>query len=251
MLTILSPAKSQDFTSHLPDGLDISAPLFSDKTNSLVEICKRLSIGQIKSVMNVSDKLAELNFNRYQNFEMQSDRPAMFAYDGDVYDNIKRENFCSTQWHFLQKHTLIISGLYGALRPLDKIKPYRLEMSTKTLSLNDFWQDTITSYINDTLANHQNKCLLNLASNEYSSVINQNNLKYSIINILFKENRNNKLQVIGINAKKARGSMLNFIAENLIDIPEKLLNFSQLGYQYSQVESSAKTWVFILNNTKN
>lgn len=247
MLTIISPAKSQDFTSDVPGWLPVSSSLFSAKTDNLIQICRRFSVDEIKDLMGVSDKLAELNFNRYQNFLEQPEKPAMFAYNGDVYNNIKRDSFSSTQWQFLQAHTLIISGLYGALRPLDKIRPYRLEMSARNLSLPDFWQDTLTSYINQILADHQNQYVINLASSEYSSAINQHNLKYPVINISFKENRNNKLQIIGINAKKARGSMLNFIAENLIDIKEKLYNFSQLGYQYSKVESSTNHLIFIRN----
>ena len=247
MLTIISPAKNQDFASNIPDSLSVSSPLFSARTDNLIQICRRFSIEEIKKSMGLSDRLAELNFNRYQNFVEQPERPAMFAFNGDVYNNIKRDSFSSTQWQFLQAHTLIISGLYGALRPLDKIKPHRLEMSTKNLSLPSFWQDTLTNYINQTLEDHENQCLINLASNEYSSVINQQNLKYPIINILFKENRNNQLKIIGINAKKARGSMLNFIAENLIDTEEKLYDFSQLGYQYSKVESSTNNLVFVSN----
>jgi cytoplasmic iron level regulating protein YaaA (DUF328/UPF0246 family) len=247
MLTIISPAKSQDFTSNVPGWLAVSSPLFSAKTDNLIQICRRFSIDEIKNLMGLSDRLAELNFNRYQNFVTQPERPAMFAYNGDVYNNIKRDNFSSTQWRFLQAHTLIISGLYGALRPLDKIRLYRLEMSTKNLSLLSFWQDTLTDYINRILEGHQNQYLLNLASNEYSSAISQHNLRYPIVNVFFKENRNNKLQIIGINAKKARGSMLNFIAENLIDAKEKLYNFSQLGYQYSKIESSINNLIFISN----
>ena len=247
MLTIISPAKSQDFVSPVPSGLPISVPLFPDKTDSLVQICKKFSVKEIKNLMGVSDKLAELNFDRYQNFETEAEKPAIYAYDGDVYHHIKREKFGDTQWRFLQEHTLIISGLYGALRPLDKIKPYRLEMSTKNLSLSDFWQPTLTAYVNQTLAKHQNQYLVNLASTEYSSSINVHDLKYPIINIAFKENRNGKLVVVGINAKKARGTMFNYIAENLIDTPQELHKFSPLGYQYSQDQSSANNWVFILN----
>ncbi len=247
MLTIISPAKSQDFISPVPSGMPTGIPLFPTKTESLIKICKGFSIEEIKYLMDVSDKLAELNFYRYQNFETQPEKPAIYAYDGDVYHHIKREGFSDVQWRFLQEHTLIISGLYGALRPLDKIKPYRLEMSTKNLSLSDFWQPTLTAYVNQTLANHQNQYLVNLASTEYSSSINEHDLKYPMINIAFKENRNNKLVVVGINAKKARGTMFNFIAEKLIDIPQALHKFSPLGYQYSQDQSSANNWVFILN----
>lgn len=145
--------------------------------------------------MGISDKLAELNYHRFQDFDNHPQKQAIFAYDGDVYYNIDRRSFSKEHWDFLQGHTLIISGLYGPLRVLDKIKPYRLEMSTKLPNLeklSSFWQIDITNYLNQILATHQNKYLINLASNEYSSAINQNDLKYPIINIYFKEKRNNK-----------------------------------------------------------
>ncbi len=250
MLSIISPAKTQDFTSQIVGLLPSAQPHFLTKTQYLLQICKNLSQNQIKQLMGVSDKLAELNYHRFQDFDNQPEKQAIFAYDGDVYHNMDRQNFTGEQWDFLQGHTLIISGLYGTLRVFDKIKPYRLEMSTKLPNfekLSIFWQDDITNYVNQILATHQNKYLINLASNEYSCVINQNDLKYPIINIYFKEKRNNKLQIIAINSKKARGSMLNFIAENLIDLPEKLKHFSKQNYQYSKTESSNKDWIFIKN----
>lgn len=249
MLSIISPAKTQDFIAQIV-GLPSAQPHFFTKTQYLLQLCKSLSQDQIKQLMGVSDKLAELNYHRFQDFDNQPQKQAIFAYDGDVYHNIDRRNLTAEQLDFLQGHTLIISGLYGVLRVLDKIKPYRLEMSTKLPNfgkLSNFWQDDITNYVNQILATHQNKYLINLASNEYSCVINQNNLKYPVINISFKEKRNNKLQIIAINSKKARGSMLNFIAENLIDLPEKLKHFSKQNYQYSETESSNKDWVFVKN----
>lgn len=249
MLSIISPAKTQDFISEIPD-LPCTQPHFLTKMQYLLQICKSLSQNQIRQLMGISDKLAELNYHRFQDFDNHPQKQAIFAYDGDVYDNINRHSFSKEQWDFLQGQTLIISGLYGPLRVLDKIKPYRLEMSTKLPNLeklSSFWQIDITNYLNKILATHQNKYLINLASNEYSSAINQNDLKYPIINIYFKEKRNNKLQIIAINSKKARGSMLNFIAENIIDVPEKLKQFSKQNYYYSKTESSDKDWVFVKN----
>ncbi|KAJ6644844.1 hypothetical protein Bhyg_00039 [Pseudolycoriella hygida] len=187
--------------------------------------------------MAVSDKLAELNYYRFQEFEQHTTKPAIFAYDGDVYNNIGRQNFTTQQFSFLQNHLLIISGLYGLLKPLDLIGAYRLEMSVKLPSIEklaNFWQEIITNYINQTLTSHQNKYLINLASNEYVNAIDLAKLKYPMIHIYFKENKNNRLQVIGINAKKARGSMVNFIVQNFIDSPEILKDFSELDYAYSE-----------------
>lgn len=250
MLTIISPAKSQDFTPQIAD-LPSSQPIFTEQTQHLLQICKNLSTDQIKKLMSISDKLADLNYNRFQDFNNHSAKQAIFAYDGDVYSNIDRKNFTKPQLNFLQDHLLIISGLYGLLKPLDLIKPYRLEMVTKLpnlIKLPKFWQDYITFYINKKLSSQENKYLVNLASSEYSSSINLDNLKYPMINIYFKEYKNNKLQIIGINAKKARGTMVHFISKHLIDIPEELKDFSELGYKYSKNDSTNSDWIFIRNN---
>ncbi len=252
MLSIISPAKTQDFNILLSD-ISSSSPYFSDKMRYILSKCRNLSQGQIKQLMNISDKLTEINYYRLQNFANQPQKPAIFAYDGDVYDNIDRANFTAEQLDFVQHHMLIISGLYGALRPLDNIQAYRLEMSAKLnlpnfKKLSDFWQADITNHINSILATHQNQYLINLASKEYSSAINANNLEYPMINIHFKEKRHDKLQVIAINAKKARGAMLNFIAKNLIDLPKQLKHFTDQNYLYSNSLSSEEDWIFIKNS---
>ncbi|WP_375326291.1 YaaA family protein [Candidatus Tisiphia endosymbiont of Nemotelus uliginosus] len=163
--------------------------------------------------MKMSDKIAELNYERFQNFDNQVSKQAVLAYTGDVYQNIDKQNFTQEQINFSQDHLLIISGLYGVLKPLDLIKPYRLEMSVTLPDLEklaNFWQDQVTTYINQILVTHSSKYLINLASNEYAIAINQHNLQYPIINIHFKEERNNKLQVIGINAKKASKQVMKY-----------------------------------------
>jgi hypothetical protein len=247
MITIISPAKTQDFNSPAPKILATS-PVFFNKIQDILQICKNLPKDQIKQLMGISDKLTELNYHRFQNFTTQPSKSAIFAYDGDVYDNLNRQNFTKQQLDFLQTHSLIISGLYGLLRPFDEIQAYRLEMSINLPNIGklvNFWQSDITNYLNKILASHSNQYLLNLASNEYSSSVAKSELKYPIINIHFKELKNNKLQIVAINAKKARGSMLNFITTNFIDIPKKLQDFSQLGYQFSLDLSSDSDWIFI------
>lgn len=250
MLSIISPSKSQNFL-HATIGTPVTQPYFTKKTHHLLQICKDLSKNQIKQLMKVSDKIAALNYERFQSFDNQVSKQAIFAYTGDVYQNIDKQNFSQEQINFLQDHLLIISGLYGILKPLDFIKPYRLEMSVTLPSLEklaNFWQDHVTTYINQILVTHSSKYLINLASNEYAIAINQHHLQYPIINIHFKEERNNKLQVIGINAKKARGKMINYITKHLIDTPEKLQKFTELNYQFHKSQSSEQDWVFIKVN---
>lgn len=230
MITIISPVKTQDFSSPAPK-IPATSPVFFDKSQDILQICQKLSKDEIKQLMGISDRLAELNYHRFQNFTDQPSKPAIFAYDGDVYDNINRQNFTERQLEFLQTHSLIISGFYGILRPFDKIQAYRLEMSIKLPNIGklaNFWQSDITDYINKILATHSSQYLINLASNEYSSAIIKDKLKYPMINIHFKEQKNNKLQISAINAKKARGAMLSFITTNLIDDPKKLRDFSLL-----------------------
>jgi len=247
MLTIISSAKTLNFEPLAFKG-ELTSPTFPKITNRLLTILKNYSAKQLSSIMNISEKLALINKERFQDFEKQDSKAAIFAYAGDVFSNINAEELTEDTINFLQSHLLIISGLYGSLKPLDAIKPYRLEMATKLNEIKDlklFWQDEVTSYINKTLEHHKNKYLLNLASQEYSSVINQDKLKYPIVNVHFKENRNGKLSTIGINAKKARGNMVNVIAENLIDSPELLKNFLYLGYEFSSKHSFDNELVFV------
>lgn len=250
MIYIISPAKTLDFNSPFSPLIKTTQPLFLSKTKNILETCKSLSIEQIKKLMNISDKLAGINYQRLQNFAEQLTKPAIFAYDGDVYNNIRAQELDSKNLGFLTSHLLIISGLYGVLRPLDRIRPYRLEMSTR-VAINDqnnlvtFWQHEVTDYINQILNTHESKYLINLASNEYSLAIAKPIFKYPIINIHFKEDKKGKLQTIGIEAKKARGTMVNFIARNLVNMPDQLKDFSERGYYFSLSESSKYDWVFI------
>ncbi len=247
MLTIISSAKTLNFEP-LAHSDELTHPIFLQLSNHLLAIIKNYSEDQLSKTMDISKKLAHLNKDRFQNFEKQDSKAAIFAYAGDVFNNIQSENLSEDAVKFLQSHLLIISGLYGALKPLDAIKPYRLEMITKLNEINNlskFWQDEITNYINQTLEHHKHKYLLNLASQEYSAVINPNKLKYPVINIHFKENRNGQLATIGINAKKARGNMVNVIANNLIDSPQFLKNFSYIDYKYSSKDSSNNDLVFV------
>ncbi|HJD55088.1 MAG TPA: YaaA family protein [Rickettsia endosymbiont of Pyrocoelia pectoralis] len=247
MLTIISSAKTLNFEPIDFKG-DFTSPLFEKPTNSLLTIIRNYSEAQLSKTMNISEKLSSINKERFNNFDKQDSKPAIFAYAGDVFSNMQPEKLTNEAINFLQSHLLIISGLYGSLKPLDAIKPYRLEMATKLEEIQDlklFWQDEITNYINKTLETHKNKYLLNLASQEYSAVIDQNKLKYQMVNVHFKENKNGKLSTIGINAKKARGNMVKIIASNLIDSPELLKNFSYLGYKYSFADSSNNDLVFV------
>jgi cytoplasmic iron level regulating protein YaaA (DUF328/UPF0246 family) len=248
MLVIISSAKTLNFEK-LAHELELTSLVFPKLTNQLLSILQGYSENQLSEIMNISAKLAHINKDRFKNFDDQESKAAIFAYAGDVFNNIHIEKLTNHELNFLQSHLLIISGLYGVLKPLDAIKPYRLEMATKLneLNLTSFWQDEITNYINKILAKHENKYLLNLASQEYSAVINPNNLKYQLVNVHFKENRNGKLSTIGINAKKARGNMVNVIANNLIDSPKLLKDFSYLGYEFSTEYSSDSELVFIKN----
>ena len=246
MISIISPAKSLDWKSAVTLSI-ATEPLFTEQTTKLVEIIQQLSVSQLQQLMNVSDKIAELNYRRFSDFADLPVKQAIFAYDGDLYKKIDKSAIGAAQADFLQQHILIISGLYGALRPLDYIKPYRLEMSQQLPSTNlyDFWKTTITKHVNLSLKQHQTPYLINLSSMEYANVIDKNLLIYPMINIYFKEERNGKLQIIGLNAKKARGSMLDFIIKNSIDMPEVLKTFVGDGYQFNAHVSSECDWVFI------
>jgi cytoplasmic iron level regulating protein YaaA (DUF328/UPF0246 family) len=251
MLTILSPSKTQDF-SLLTNNIKGTAPEFSKEVEELISICKRLSTEEIAKLMSLSAKLSSSTYDKFQQFNSatQASKPAILAYTGDVYNAMNPDKYTPEDFKFANLHLRIISGLYGLLRPLDLIQPYRLEMAIrienpKGKDLYHFWQDKITLCINRELAQMRNPILVNLSSEEYASVINYKKLEGNFINITFKEIRNEKLQTIGLLAKKARGMMADFIITNRIDTPDQLKKFSINGYCYRSELSSGKELVFV------
>lgn len=242
MIILLSPAKSLDFESSF-NCKKHSQPRFESETKKLALLMKKYSVSDLEKLMVISKKLAELNFERFKNFEKNQSRQALLAFDGDVYAGIEKEKFSEKDFDFAQNHVRILSGFYGLLRPLDLIKPYRLEMGTKlkTQSLYEFWGDKIS----DELEKSEEKTLVNLASEEYFGAVNPKKISKKIVNIIFKENKNGIYKIIGINAKKARGLMTNFVIKNKIDDVEKLKKFSEEEYRFEKTLSGELNWVFV------
>jgi len=254
MFSILSPAKTQNFDAisskyqhTLPDSLKL--------TSTLHQALKCYQPNELKSLMSISDKLAELNYQRFQNFNAKefnntNSKPALFTFHGDVYRGIDANHLSNAEIKFAQQHIGIISGFYGLLRPLDLIQAYRLEMKTKLPTKNvnnlyEFWKDTITDLINQRLKEHKEKTLINLASNEYFKAINPKNLNANIITIDFKEKKNNTLKTIGIHAKYARGLMTRYIIQNKINHPKALQQFNQDRYKFNKNISTDTLFVFV------
>lgn len=240
MKVVLSPAKSLDFETPLPIQT-YTCPLFESQTKVIVSELKKMSKKEIASLMKLSDKLAELNYLRYQEFSFpftpQNARPAVFAFSGDVYVGLDVYTLSKEKIEKLQETVLILSGLYGLLRPLDLIQPYRLEMGTKFTvnqkkDLYDFWKEKVTKTLNEMLT--PNELFVNLASVEYFKAIDVKQLKTPVITPIFKDFKNGELKVISFFAKKARGLMARYCVENNIQTLESLKLFNKEGYSYSQ-----------------
>jgi hypothetical protein len=249
VITVISPAKSMDFT---PIASDVGASGFkqSKKTSMVLEKLRSLSVAQIAKLMDVSEKIAELNYQRFQNFVVLPEKQAIFAYMGDVYKNIDVQNFTTQQLQFAQGHLRIISALYGVLLPLDKIQAYRLEMSCKlpgigTRGMSEFWKDEITGELNNALKEHRNKYLLNLASNEYFAAINVRKLNAPVINVHFREARKGKLSNIALNSKRARGMMSDYIVKHSLDAPDSIKSFNISGYKFDSSMSDDGNFFFV------
>jgi cytoplasmic iron level regulating protein YaaA (DUF328/UPF0246 family) len=252
MLILLSPAKSLDYDTKF-DVENFTIPHFAKETQKLALGLKEFSISDLEKLMGISKKLAELNFARFQNFEnkynLKNSRQSLLAFDGDVYAGIAKENFTKKDFDFAQKTVRILSGFYGVLKPLDLMQPYRLEMGTdfkkfKFLSKNlyEFWGDKITDYFND---ESSGKSIVNLASEEYFSALNLKKVEPKIINIAFKEKKDDALKIIGINAKKARGLMTNFAIKNKISNPQDLKEFKEEKYRFEKKLSDELNWIFV------
>lgn len=249
MISIISPAKSMDFASY-ESPIKSSIPVFWEYSQKLLQEVQNLSEEEMQKIMGVSDKIGKLNYERFQNFDKLDTKEAFFAYDGDVYSNIQRDNLGKDNIDFANKHIRIISGLYGILKPLDKIKPYRLEMVTKLKKIAPrglalYWQKAVTDYLNRQLSEQKNQYLVNLASNEYFAVLDSKHFAYPIIDIQFREIRNGIIKNIAINAKRARGQMVDFIIRNNIDHANDLKSFNHNGFAFSAKLSDTKRLVFV------
>ncbi len=252
MIITLSPSKGQDFET--PVTLDnATLPAMLDDSMALIEELRKYGVAQVRQLMEVSENIARLNVERYQAFSLpftpQNARPALFAFKGDVYRGIPVEEYGPEDLDFAQRHLRMLSGLYGCLRPLDLIQPYRLEMKTRLKNprgdnLYQFWGDRLTLCLNEELKKQQEPTLVNLASNEYFKAVKPKLLEGRLLNIAFKEEKNGKARVIAVFAKRARGMMADYIIRNRVERSEDLKGFDREGYCYSAADSDEKTWVF-------
>lgn len=252
MLTVISPAKTLDFTSQLPTSKH-TMPEFLEHSEILVKKLSRLSQRALGDLMGISDELAALNRQRYADwslpFSTENARPAMFTFNGEVYTGLNANTFRAGEIRFAQNHLRILSGLYGLLRPLDLIQAYRLEMGTKLATrrgrnLYEFWGDTITTAVNEALSGQKRPILVNLASNEYFKAIKPNLLDGQVLTPVFKEIKGGKSRTIATFAKQARGRMASWMIHNGIDHPDELRQFDLDGYDFKAEESSDHQLIF-------
>jgi len=252
MLVLLSPAKTMNFER--PNRAAGSQPMFESDAQELATVLKSKSSQDLQDLMGISQNLGDLNYERYQEmkFKPQPDdaRAALDVFEGDVYKGIDSQTMEEEHWQYAQHHIRILSGLYGYLRPLDYIQPYRLEMGTKlkidenTKNLYDFWQPKLVDLLKNDLEDQDHNIIVNLASNEYFKAVPIKNLDTNVLEIKFKEWRDGKLKFITFYAKKARGLMARYMMDHAITQPEELKNFDVEGYQFESELSSEWEWVF-------
>lgn len=252
MLMVISPAKTLDFESPLATKR-ATTPDFLPQSQQLIDELRELSPADISALMGVSDKLGELNFERFHNWHLPFDktnaRQALLAFRGDVYTGLDADSFSADDFQFAQKHLRILSGLYGLLRPLDLIQPYRLEMGTRFSNaggdnLYQFWGEQLTEATNRQLKSLKSQVLLNLASNEYFKSLHSKAINAEIITPVFKDLKNGKYKIISFYAKKARGMMAAYVIKHRITEVDRIRGFNTASYRYNEAMSTAREWVF-------
>lgn len=253
MLHLISPAKTLDFETP-PSTAEFTQPRFLDHSQELINDLRQLTPTQVSKLMSISEKLGELNAQRFLEWQLpfapENAKQAVFAFKGDVYTGMEAERFSKADIKFAQTHLRILSGLYGLLRPLDLIQPYRLEMGTgfanaRGKNLYHFWGDIITDQLNQELDAQQERVVVNLASNEYWSAVNTKKLHAEVITPVFKDSKNGQYKIISFFAKKARGMMSAYIIQNQLNNVEDIKGFDTAGYRYDERSSSPKEWVFL------
>ena len=251
MLVVISPAKSLDMT---PVQIPATAPAFQDDALRLAKTARGLSLGDLKSLMAISDDLARLNRDRFAAFAAdpapEAVKPAALAFNGDTYQGLEAKTLSTDDLHWAQDHLGILSGLYGLLRPLDAIQPYRLEMGSKLktrrgVSLYEYWGDTIAKALNARAADVGTDLLVNCASQEYFGAVDRKALKLRVITPSFMEVKDDKPRIVSFFAKRARGAMARFIVENRLTAAEAIKDFTSGGYAYDADLSDGDTWAFV------
>ena len=251
MLIVLSPAKRLDFTEPDP-ALPASERRFQDDTASLARTAKRQTQADLRRLMGISDDLARLNAERFKAFDPESfdGVQAAFAIAGDVYEGLKARELAPEALAWAQDHLRILSGLYGLLRPLDRIQPYRLEMGTRLktrrgASLYDFWGDRISKQLNADAESAGEPVLVNLASQEYFGAVDAKALQLRVVTPQFREQKNGESRIISFFAKKARGAMTRFAIDQRLEKVEDLKAFDRDGYKFDKAASTDSEWIFI------
>lgn len=252
MIFVLSPAKTLDYTQ-APTTSTFTQPSLTTDTQALVDQLATMDAAAIGKLMKLSDKLAALNTERYQQFRFpfspDNAKQALLAFKGDVYQKMETDSYTEEDFDFAQKHLRILSGLYGVLRPLDLMQPYRLEMGTSLVNgrgknLYAYWGDKIALHLKEALAKTDTNTLINLASNEYFKAVKTEVLGAQIITPQFKEYRDGKLKMLGLFAKQGRGMMADFIIRHRITNPADIQGFDLAGYRFDASLSDDSTWLF-------
>jgi cytoplasmic iron level regulating protein YaaA (DUF328/UPF0246 family) len=252
MLVVVSPAKTLDYESPLATSKHTQPEFISDSAE-LISVCKTLTPADISGLMKVSDKIASLNAVRFEEWSetvtTENARQAILAFKGDVYTGLDAQSFTEQDFEFTQTHLRMLSGLYGLLRPLDLMQPYRLEMGTKLANtrgtnLYQFWGTKLTDKLNQEIEQNNHKVLINLASNEYFKAVKPKSLTVPVVTPVFKDCKNGNYKVISFFAKKARGMMARYITQHQITDVEKLKQFDAEGYYFSESDSTETELVF-------
>lgn len=255
MLFLLSPAKSLDYDSPVPAAWQARAtrPVFVEHAAQLIALLKTRSPAELASLMDLSDALAQLNVGRYaawsRRFSQANSRPAALAFNGDVYEGLAAASLSEADLDWAQHHVAILSGLYGVLRPLDRLQPYRLEMGTRLPNpagrdLYAYWGDTLAEHLNQWQAGDTAPVLINLASQEYAKAVLRPALRARVVDCVFQDEKAGQWKVISFHAKRARGLMARYAIQARIDRPEGLCEFAAEGYRFEPSPSDSRRLVF-------
>ncbi len=252
MIAVVSPAKKLD-TAPVQRDLTLSQPPLLEEAQVLMKTTRGLKPADLRALMGISEKLADLNYERFQDFHtpftQDNAKPAALTFNGDVYLGLDASSLSADELTWAQTHVAILSGLYGVLRPLDLMQPYRLEMGTRLQTergknLYEFWGERITEILNAQLKGHAEPTLVNLASNEYFKAVKPKSLAGPVVTPVFKEIREGGPKVISFMAKRARGLMTRYMVQHRLERPEQLQGFAEAGYSFDPALSDEKTYTF-------